>query len=112
MLMFANEILDTAAVMRMTGRLDASEADQLPGAFQKVFEERKCVVFDLSELEFLDSTGLGMMIFCLRYAQEREGKIVLQVVPGRVATVLEITRVQRIFDIHPCREEALAALGA
>jgi anti-sigma B factor antagonist len=56
-------------------------------------------VFDFSNTSHLDSAGIDMLLRCLREAMKRNGDIKLAAVPPRVAVILELTKVDRLFQI-------------
>jgi hypothetical protein len=60
------------------------------------------------DVTFLDSTDLGVMILALRYARDAEGSLCLVGPITKVRRVLEITRLDEVFVIHPDLEEAVA----
>lgn len=61
-----------AAVLKLTGELDLSNADSVHASIAAVVGGRDTLVFDLGELRFMDSSGLAMLV---ALSQELEGKI-------------------------------------
>lgn len=57
-------------------------------------------IFDLSELEFMDSAALGMLLLARDEAQKRDLKIALRGPRGQVRRVLEVARFDTMFDIQ------------
>ncbi len=71
----------------------------------------KRVIINLSKVEYLDSTGLGVLIGGLKRLREAGGNLVL-VAPGmRIQRIFEITGLNKIFDIYATEEEAAAKEG-
>mgnify|MGYP005838826089 CR=1 FL=1 len=68
------------------------------------------VVVDLSEVTFIDSTALGVLIGGVRRLHDRDGRLSLVVASRPVERVLTVTGLDRVFAIHPTRDAALAAL--
>jgi len=68
------------------------------------------LVVDLSGVEYLDSTGLGVLIGGLKRAREREGDLKLVCDNLRIHRIFEITGLTKIFDIHRTEGEALDKL--
>jgi anti-sigma B factor antagonist len=68
------------------------------------------LIVDLSSVEYLDSTGLGVLIGGLKRARERSGDLRLVCDSLRILRIFEITGLTKIFDIHHSEAEALAAL--
>lgn len=70
---------------------------------------RTDLVLDLGGLTFLDSTGLGALIGIRRRAHALRGSLVLVCPPGTVRRVFEVVGLEKVFDIRPSVEAALAA---
>ena len=68
------------------------------------------LVVDLTGVEYLDSTGLGVLIGGLKRAREREGDLKLVCDNTRILRIFEITGLTKIFDIHRSDADALAKL--
>jgi anti-sigma B factor antagonist len=101
-------------LVRIKGALLAGNADGFRQQFDPWFGQAGCrhVVADLSELEVLDSTGLGHLIASLKRVSEKGGDLKLAGLQKRVRLVFEITRTYRVFEIFDTVEEALQAAGA
>jgi len=69
------------------------------------------VILDLEKVEFVDSSGLGAMVSALK-ATSRDGNLVLCNVTDEVKSVLELTRLYRIFDITSDVKEAKRRIEA
>jgi anti-anti-sigma factor len=63
---------DGATVVSVFGEVDLSTADQLEAALQGLAAERRTAVLDLSRVEFMDSSGIGVLVRATRDA-ERDG---------------------------------------
>jgi anti-sigma B factor antagonist len=68
------------------------------------------LVIDLSDVTFMDSTALGVLIGGVKRMHAVDGRIVLVVCTRPVSKVLTITGLDNIFEIHDTREKALAVL--
>ena len=68
------------------------------------------LVIDLTGVEYLDSTGLGVLIGGLKRARERDGDLKLICDNLRILRIFEITGLTKIFDIHRSESEALEKL--
>ena len=98
------------ALVRVEGELDIVGAPRLGVTLSEVLRERpERLVIDLNKLEFLDSTGLAMLLNARRRAI-RAG-IGLSLVCDVPATLrlLEMTRLDRDFRVFPSVGAALAA---
>jgi len=68
------------------------------------------LVVDLTGVEYLDSTGLGVLIGGLKRARERDGDLKLICDNVRILRIFEITGLTKIFDIYRSESEALEKL--
>jgi anti-sigma B factor antagonist len=66
------------------------------------------IIVDLSQLEFLDSTGLGALIGAHRRATENDGSVRLVAHEGQILRLLRITGLLDVFPVYPSVEAALA----
>lgn len=98
-----------AYVVTAVGEVDVSTAPELR---QRLYEQPAdaLVVVDLSDVTFLDSTGLGVLVAALKRVREHDanGELHLVVHRPQVSKVLEVTGLSEVFSIHPTLEEALA----
>jgi anti-sigma B factor antagonist len=100
---------DVAVVEIPVEELDASNAAELKRDIGPVLEANKKVVLDLSRLRFVDSSGLGAMLSCLRQLTGRGGDLRLSGMSKPVRALFELVRMHRIFDIYGTKEEAIRA---
>jgi anti-sigma B factor antagonist len=72
---------------------------------------RQRIVLDLGNVEFIDSGGLGALISTLKALRTSNGALVLAALREPVANVLQITRLERVFDVCGTTEEARLRLA-
>lgn len=101
----------TVAVVPMN-ELDASNAADFKRDVAPLLEATTKLVFDLSRLRFVDSSGLGAFISCLRKLNAKGGDLKLCGMSRQVRGVFELVRMHRIFDIYATKEEAVRAFKA
>src|SRR3954454_12351208 len=68
------------------------------------------IIVDTTKVEYLDSTGLGVLIGGLKRARERDGDLRLICDNPRILRIFEITGLTKIFDIDRSEADALAKL--
>jgi anti-sigma B factor antagonist len=93
------DVVNGVGVFAVTGRIDAAEAPKLKQSFPEWLIKTNDFVFDASGVEFIDSTGLGCLVSCLRQAVENNGNIKIFGLQAKPRMVFEITRAYKIFDI-------------
>ncbi len=89
-------------VVRVAGELDLHTSPQLRDhvlAMLGVSPVR--LALDLSEVDFMDSSSLGMLITCLKRVRERDGRMVLVGVSGSPMKVLTLTGLDKVFELVP-----------
>jgi len=69
--------------------------------------ERPYVVFDFSEVREFDSTGVQMLLHCMEQVMKRNGDLKLAALPPGPAVILELTRVDRLFEIYDNVQDAV-----
>lgn len=106
------EVLQKVFVVTCEGsRLDASFAQTFFNSMQSFIQKGHMdIVLDLSSVEFVDSTGLGAIVQCLKEIDGR-GLLVLCGVNEMVLSLLKMTRLDDIFIKAVDRDEAFRRLG-
>jgi anti-anti-sigma factor len=97
------------------GELDLSTAPELEGPLDRALEnDGGSVLIDLSECEFIDSTGIALIVRAWqRLNSGEDGRaLVLCSQNDQVRRVLEITGLELSIPVHTTRDEALAAMAA
>ena len=89
--------------------LDASNAGEFKRDIAPLLEANAKLVLDLSRLRFVDSSGLGAFISCLRKLNAKGGDLKLCGMSKQVRAVFELVRMHRVFDILGTREDAVRA---
>ncbi|MGE5306750.1 MAG: STAS domain-containing protein [Alphaproteobacteria bacterium] len=100
---------DVAIVQIPVDELDASNTGELKHDIAPVLEANTKLVIDLSPLRFVDSSGLGAMLSCLRQLTAKGGDLKLSGMQKQVRAAFELVRMHRIFDIYTTREDAVRA---
>jgi anti-sigma B factor antagonist len=99
-------------VVDMAGELHVSTAQHAQRALEGALPSGPAaVVLDLSEVEFIDSTGLSILLNALRRVTRGGGRLAVVCTNPTVLRLFEITRLEDTFDIQPTREAALRRVG-
>ncbi|WP_157249923.1 STAS domain-containing protein [Nonomuraea typhae] len=90
-----------AQVVRVGARLDAgTSAGVRPRLHEAVDTGTGELIVDLSELEMIDATGLGVLVGTHRRALAADRRLVLRGVPPRIMRVLAVTRLNRVLLVE------------
>jgi len=90
--------------------LDAQTAQEFRLKASEVLDAPK-VLLDLSEVCFVDSSGLGAILACMRQVRAASGEFALCGLRPQVRATVELVRMHRLLDIHPTADEGVAAFG-
>ncbi len=104
------EIESAAAVVSSQDTsLDVGNNTGFVDAMVPVMERHRNVVLDMSTINFVDSFGLGSIMLLSRRFKTGGGDLKLCGLTAPVVALFEMVRMNRVFDIHPSRGEALSA---
>lgn len=92
-------------------KLDAGNSKEVKDLLLSRLNENSRAVFDLSGLTFIDSSGLSVLISCLKKVVQSGGDIKICGMQKPVQALFELVKMHKVFDIFSGREEAVAALG-
>jgi anti-sigma B factor antagonist len=67
------------------------------------------IVIDMEEVEFLDSTGLGVLVGGLKKVRAHDGSLQLVCTQDRLLKIFRITGLAKVFVIHDSADSALAS---
>lgn len=97
-------------VLEVTGRITIGrDCQQLEWSTDAlVSENKKKIVFDLSGVNHIDSTGIGIIVMSAGKIKQAGGKLRV-CAQGHVEQVLKLTSVDKVVDLHPTM--ATAAVG-
>ena len=105
------EDTDVLVIELREDNLDASNVREFRDAVQSLMQERTRVVLDMAGVKFVDSSGLGALISCLRQTNARKGDFRLCEMSRTVRALFELMRMHRVFTIHQARGDAVASFG-
>lgn len=92
---------DEFLVLYPKGELDVYNTKKFKEKSLKIYEkDKKDILFDFSELEYLDSTGLGSLIFILKEIEKNGNKIVIENINNSIMKLFKITKLEDMFEIR------------
>ena len=96
-------------VVAATGEVDVYTAPVLDEELTRLTDAgASSLVVDLSGVDFLDSTGLSVIVKALEAVRPRDGRIDVVVAAERVAKVFRITGLDEMVTLHRSLDDALA----
>jgi len=103
--------LSRVDLVAVNGRVDASTAPQLQDALRSIFDERRFrVVLDLSEMSYMSSAGLKVLLAALKEAKRwNRGDLRLAALQPQVHDTLNLVGLLQLFKIYPNTVEAVGS---
>jgi anti-sigma B factor antagonist len=97
----------------MPERLKLEQAQEFQREVEPLLRaDRPRLVFDFSEVRQIDSAGVEILLRCLEEATKRDGDLKLASVTPEAAVVLELTRVDRLFEVFASTSDAIESFEA
>jgi anti-sigma B factor antagonist len=103
-------------LLAIDGRLDAASAPQLKQQIDTLLDQGRCrLVLDLSNLEYVASPGLRVLIEARKNARSRKitdlegGDVRIANLPQRIKEVFDLTGFTSLFEIYPDTTEAVGS---
>ena len=110
----AVEYIDGVAVATLTDKKVLEEIDiqALENSIMPLVNRKQGVklVLDFSKVEFLSSSSLGLLIRVSKKIYESNGQLRLCAIADSIMQIFKITRLDKIFQILPDRDQALDSL--
>jgi anti-sigma B factor antagonist len=97
-----------SSVVTLRGEIDVYTAPRLRQALIDLVEGGATdIVVDMAKVDFLDSTGLGVLVGGLKRVKSKEGELRLVVTQDRIMKIFDITGLSKVFPIFGSVEEAV-----
>jgi len=108
-----NERAGEVSVVHLSGTtLDAGNAKEFKTQIARLLNPGARIVLDMTELKFVDSSGLGAMVSTLRQVNGAGGDLRLSGLSKPVRALLELVRMHRVFGIYNSGEEAVESFAS
>ena len=99
-------------VLELKGRLDVASAKTLKDKVQALVDQQRVrLVLDMGDIDFVDSSGLGVLVAALRSANKKGGDVKIAALQNKIRSIFELTRLHRVFEIFDATETAIASFG-
>ncbi len=107
------EELDKGVVkIKLNGRLDVAAAGQIELRFNTIAGAKRAVIVDLSQVTFLASMGMRMLLIGAKTMASKGGKMALLAPAAEIAAVLKTARIDALIPIYDRPDAALAGVAA
>ena len=102
-------------IVEISGKLIIGTGDVLiRSKLQEMLDDgERFFVFDMTDVSYMDSAGLGAMVACAKRAGERNGVLKIVTLPqGKADVLFNVTGLNRVFEVFGDRDAALASFTA
>ena len=102
------------AVLHLQGKImGGPDATSLHEKLHELIETgTRSVVIDLRDVDWMNSSGLGILIGVLSAIRKSGGDLRLASVTEKIEEVLRITKLDRVFDVYGSTDEAVSSYGS
>ena len=98
--MLCYENRKSGLVVRLTGELDHSAADRVRGELDRLIDQTgtRRLIFDLNGLEFMDSSGIGLIIGRYKRMARRGGSVAVEGIDARVDKIFRMAGLYQLVE--------------
>lgn len=79
--------------------------------YELIESDKKRIIIDLSGVEWMNSTGLGILISTYTTLRNHDGELKLANVTDKIHSLLTITKLVTVFEAHDSVDEAIKSFG-
>lgn len=99
---------DGVTVLELGGRLDSNTSKVLEDKIMEILgQDKKKLLIDFQDVDYINSTGLRVLLLALQQLKKNQGKLVLSSIKDYMKEVFEISGYTEIFPIYVNQQEAL-----
>ncbi len=111
-LVIENQTIDGILVVKLEGELDAFTVQQVKEQLSTFIKKGyKKIVVNLSQVRYINSTSIGVLVSRLRDIKKRQEELVLAELSDRVNRILTLVGGKQLFQIFNTEQEAIASLA-
>lgn len=99
-----------ATIAALTGEVDLERSPAVRRALLDALHDKRPLVVDLSQVSYIDSSGIASLVEAYQTARNQESVLILAAVSPTALRVMQLARLDRVFNICPSVDDALATL--
>ncbi|RIV19613.1 anti-sigma F factor antagonist [Alicyclobacillaceae bacterium I2511] len=106
-------IIDRILIVRLQGELDHHAVEDARNGIEQTITEgnHQKLVLSFQNIDFMDSSGLGLILGRYRTISQRGGEMALCEVGGNLRKIFELSGILKIIPVYETEAEACRALG-
>lgn len=98
----------STVVVKMPENLTGSQVKALMRQLKPALKlDQPCVIMDMTQVRRISSEGFDLLLRCMRTVARRDGALKLAGISPQAATLLEIARLDRVFNMFPSAADAM-----
>lgn len=104
-----HETINGTTVIKLHGEFDAAASDSAKADLESLLNNNSssCIVLDLADVSFIDSTGMGLIIYAFKRLQSSGMDFRVSGAHGQPLELFKLLRVDRVIQLFPDVEQAL-----
>ncbi len=100
-------------VIQLPKRILMADAKQTKKSLHEFLDKKRPrIALDMHEVEFIDSSGLAILVNCLQKCRRKSGDVCLFGLRDTVQALFELTRLHTVFPIESRQQDAIVRLSA
>lgn len=102
---------DGAVLLKLNGEVDVYTAPKLKSRLVDLVDQGKFkIIVDLEEVDFMDSSGLGVLVGGLKRVRSHDGSIALVCTQENILKIFRITGLVKVFPIFENQDQAIQSV--
>ena len=112
-MIFSHRIENGICVVAVEGNIALDGVNEAKAYLKPHMEnpEVKGIVVNFEKVNFIDSSGIGLIVSIFKSIQQKEGKFAITNLSAKNEEIFTITRLNKILDIFPTEAEALSTIS-
>ncbi|MDW7668631.1 MAG: STAS domain-containing protein [Bacillota bacterium] len=94
------ELLDDKYQVTPIGEIDIMSSEELKKEIKEIIDKNKDIIINGEGIEYMDSTGLGVLISLLKKTKEQDNKIIIKNLKPNIYKLFNITGLTKVFEIE------------
>ena len=113
-MIFSHRVDDGICVISIEGNIALDGVNEAKTFLKPHIEnpEVKAIVINFEKVNFIDSSGIGLIVSIFKTMQEKSGQFAITNLSAKNEEIFSITRLNKILSIYPGESEALTAIKA
>ena len=111
---FSHRVANKICVVSITGNIALDGVNEAKDYLKPLLEEPdlKGLLINFNQVNFIDSSGIGLIVSLFKTLQQREAKFGLSDLSKKNEEIFNITRLNKILDIYPTESEGITSMSS